>query len=113
ARNEVFCNNENQISTWRIDCASDMIVNFEKATLLDKREKSYLVEGSIYAYKEPISEVNISYGKFEKEVCTMEILNKTDENGKFSVKVNLNTNNMLSFHLAGFKTTSIYLNSIK
>ena len=109
ARNYEFCNDENQITKWTIDCASDFYINFEKATLIDNATNEYKISGTIYAHNEPLPEIIIRYGKYGSNFCNLEDIGKTDENGKFNISVILNQNKMLSFQMVGFRTISIKL----
>ncbi|MBX2958868.1 MAG: hypothetical protein KF732_02830 [Flavobacteriales bacterium] len=109
-RNLEFCDDQQQLNKWNIDCSSTIIIRFNKATKINTEQSEYLLEGLVSAYDEPLPGVRIRYGDYKDTTCKLEKIGITDEKGIFKIKAKLNQNKIIEYQMVGFASTTILLN---
>ena len=107
-----YCNEENKLDNWTIVCASNYIIKFEEAKLIDNNSRTYMLTGKVLETSQntPLNEMFIDYGESRTLTCHLKEIGKTDLNGIFRVSMALGKEKIIAFRQTGFKTTIIDLN---
>lgn len=110
-RKPLLCS-DNAINDFGILGASKFNVVFTKANKTSGG-KTYQIEGYLIAndsFKNKLSEASVKVGSLDKNnLCHVTTNYTTDNNGNFSIQVNLKESDFLQFHTLGFISVMINL----
>ncbi len=111
-RENIFCNDDNKIDLWNIDCAIPLEIEFTNYKQIESKQNTYLIKGLVMVKndKEPLENVKINYYDTNNNSCKLISTTKSNKKGEFELEAYLSKDKMITFSYVGFQTTSIVLN---